>query len=523
MTVSILHVGTAAALAACTTQQAQAEALAAVWSGDVAVRYYTSADALLGTATHAGWTIGGTTSRHVTLGALSAWSPVQDGTAAYCVCAVPAGSDILRADVSLAGAVDDATGRVNLAGALVIDMQGALPADALPSWAPDAGEIATLTVANGGLSNNFAAVVDANYSTFYSAKIVADYSGGVLNPHFGSYGAMMFDGAGHAASNDNSVIALEIGDVCTFRRLTTPPNFNADNGINNNIGAPTIDSWGEYPLDGQPASRHSYGDHNIIAPADGGGTYGTLIRVQPSSLGYPGSVLTYQAPHRLDIESTTAIDQEWIRAGTQNAVSYGATAVVLSEYVQPQGRIYTECSGAQHAPTWFDLSTSAYVVGTGAARVNNSGSTSGGAMIYIPERGILLHMATYSGALGIKYMDVTVSDPSWVNTLRTLSTPVAVDAQWSAACWCADNGRIIVGDITSDADCVFEIGIPATLTDTWPAERVPFTGGQTITWAPDTCYKKWSYNAAAKCIVFFPYAAVPASVDTVYVYRPRNT
>ena len=128
-----------AAWAAATSQQAQLEGLRDEWSGQMSVRYYSSADAHLATVTHATPIVDTTTTpRSLRLGAWVAESHVQDGTAAYAILAVPAGADIVRAEVSLAGAISDPGGRVrvDIGTRLRIYAAASLPADDIPSWVP---------------------------------------------------------------------------------------------------------------------------------------------------------------------------------------------------------------------------------------------------------------------------------------------------------------------------------------------------------------------------------------------------
>ena len=80
----------------------------------------------------------------------------------------------------------------------------------LPSWVPAPGRIAVLTQSGGTLTNSFISTVASYYEPYYSAKIVNDYSSSIFNPYFGKYGAILFFGGGHFATNDNSVIALEL-------------------------------------------------------------------------------------------------------------------------------------------------------------------------------------------------------------------------------------------------------------------------------------------------------------------------
>ena len=94
---------------------------------------------------------------------------------------------------------------------------------------------------------------------------------------------------------------------------------------------------------------------------------------------------------------------------------------------------------------------------------------------------------------------------------------------FSCACWCPDNNRIIVGAASGDNAAVYEIEIPATLSNPWNIVRAPFGDGQTIGFVGSPTYKKWSYNSRVRAIVYMPYAAGLTGDDTVWVYRPRNT
>jgi hypothetical protein len=406
-------------------------------------------------------------------------------------------------------------------------------APALPSWVPAPGAVSTLTVANGGLVNSFRDVVASTHDPFYSVGIVNDYSGGGVNPYWGTYGACVFEGAGHSSSNDNSVMVLELGSSsATFKRVYDPTNLNATYGISNNIGASggyTDLTWGEYTNDGHPASRHSYGDFNVVGPEYGGAAYGTMYRLQPNSLGYSGANIagtsSEQAPHKMAFASTAASSASWARAGARGAVNLGAKAAVLSAHVPPQQRIYCESGGATStvAIYWWDLVSAAYVQGTGTARTNNhDDSGNSGALFYVSARNLLVHVAAYSGVIGIKTMDVSADQPSWVNTVRSPSVSIAAGMPWNTACWCEDNNCILIGNVNGDPDCVYEVEIPATLSDPWPATRVGFSPGQHISWY-GMSYKRWSYNPRVKSIVYLPSAQRSPTAEVVYVYRPRGT
>jgi hypothetical protein len=405
------------------------------------------------------------------------------------------------------------------------------PSAPLPAWVPTPGAIAVLSLQSSTLENTFVSQVAPYYTPFYSCKIVNDYSGSVVNPYYGDYGAILFEGGGHAGTNDNSVIILELGaKTCKFRRVTNPTNFSGVHPSNDTVNVlPQTDfAWSEYTTDRQPTSRHSYGAQEVIGPDDGGAKYGTFYRVSVSALAHHG-LGGGESAHMLEFANNTDM-LSWKRASTMPGragngsqfVKYGG-APNWTVHVPKQKRIYVEgrAQSSTQPPRWFDLETRKYVDGTGLGRPND-GPVDGGTLFFVPERNLLVHMDPFEGFLRVRTMDVTVSQPSWSQTVALLSQKVKVVDEWSCACWCQDNQRIIVGHIDGDPNCVMEIQIPANATDSWKVERAEFAAGQSIPWMPYATFRKWSYNKKVKAIVYMAKASDTGD-DRVYVYRPRNT
>lgn len=414
----------------------------------------------------------------------------------------------------------------------------------LPSWVPAPGNVSLLTNSNGRLSNTFRSTVAPYYNDWISVFTVNAYSGSVVNPYFGPYGAIVFEGGGHADSNDNSVHLLELSaSGAAFRRVTDPtPLFGAGpdektryaNSRSATEVQPLTDfAWAEYNIDGQPVARHSYGAQDVIGPEHGGATYGTFVRPMTASGALHG--LSYgEMAHQVRFTSLTG-SLKWERATTTPGVTANpaqnpgvvvrAMGPTWSAHVPHQGRIYIECNGSGAStlpPRWFDLATRRFVYGTGLTRSNDPDTPDCGVMFNVDWRRILVHADVSGGKLRLRYMNVDVDQPSWVNAPRSLSQPIPVGGSWSAACWCPDNGRIIVGDVLNDPAAVYEIEITSDVDQVWQVTRVPLPAGHSIRWAPSTTYKKWSYNTFVRAIVYMPYAAQSGD-DVVYVYRPRGT
>lgn len=405
----------------------------------------------------------------------------------------------------------------------------------LPSWVPAAGALATLTNTNGLLTNHFRDVVPAGYDSFYSVSVVNDYGGAVKNPHFGTYGAQHFWGSGHASgSNDNGVYSLVYGaDDCTFELTVSPTDWESEVGGNNDGANPTLDAsliatpWLESTIDGKPLSPHHWQSQFIQGPADGGATYGTMWSVVPLACGHQDYSAT--AAYKLPFTSTTPNTATWARASSSSTYPRGfSEAPGLCAYASGQQRAYrTANSSATSLVQWFDMVTGDFETGSGT----NFGvdAMDGGGDVFavtfpVPERDLIVCAGRVAGVLAIKYMDVSVADPTVVSaTLSNAS--LGLNTPWSTACWCPDNSRIIVGGISGDDAAVYEVTIPADPTDTWTLERAAFPEGQT--WAIDegtfaNARGKFGYDERVRAIVFL-LAAKRTGDDSVTVYRPRGT
>jgi hypothetical protein len=225
-----------------TSQTGQLTAFRALWSGDVSVRYYTSGGTHLGTATHSGWDAidTGTTPYSVTLaGRPAPWSHLADGTAAYCIVAVPGGADIIRADVTLAAAVSANTGIVNLdnaagAAGLRINATASLPAADEPAWRSglavhQAVELASTNIrAGSGTRLSYSGLANRDTLLVLAAC------------------------GGHNDSSDNGVDSLDLSADAPAWTNRIAPSASVQTSVN-------------YYADGKPSSHHTY-THHIWSP-----------------------------------------------------------------------------------------------------------------------------------------------------------------------------------------------------------------------------------------------------------------
>jgi hypothetical protein len=451
----------------------------------------------------------------------------------------------------------------------------------LPSYVPATNNVATLTKANGWLTNNLKDVCAPYYESTMFWNIRNGDAGPTLNPYWGTFGGLVIHGAGHASTNDNTVAMLEFGQsAMAFKRLTDPTPLygtgtdgttrlkNSKGNLFSDTGAAWVDlSRGEFthrvnsPSDltrvaldnpgSNPAGSHTCGIGDVVGPADGGaahGTYYNIVRDSWADAGYP----TVAAAHKVDFASASgaAGSYSWQRAVETVPGVIGQLIPAWTQYVSKQNRIYYEArwATALRTPRWLDLSAGKYVIGTGAGRNNSLITDSvGGRLVYVPERDLLLwcgaeggSTTTLNATLSIRYMSVGVADtnPSWVSTKATLSQTLPVPNGFSAMTWCADNSRLLVANVLAasgsptPANAVYEIEIPSTLSGTWTVTEVALPSGQTLPipqqtanithWGAPT-YKGWEYNPKLRSVVYYPQAPTAPYADTVYLYRPRNT
>lgn len=402
---------------------------------------------------------------------------------------------------------------------------------ATPSWVPAAGEVATLTVANGGLANNFRDVVAPYYDAFYSVGIWNDYSAPTPNPYWGTYGGNVAFGGGHASTNDNSVIVEEFGySQITCKRVTDPTAWagtgtdsttKTNNSTANYNGQLDL-TYGESTIDDQPASTHTYACGVIIPPANGGAACGTFFRPIGGGPNYANSTTT-QGAHHLPLTDTSG-PFTWART-TNNTSGSAVNTPQFTAYDPDLNRTYYQTENNGQKIRWFDHSAGTYNASTGAAGFPvDSDASTGGVLLYISSRRLLLHAFVKGGEVVWRYADVSGSNPTLGGT-ATLSASMPAGTGWSAADWVSDISRIVVGGLNQsgslDTAAVYELEIPATLTDTWTVTRRAFSTG-TIPWAARDVFRKWAYHPHCKSFIYRVSATRSPNNDTVYVYRPEG-
>ncbi len=438
-----------------------------------------------------------------------------------------------------------------------------MPIGPLPTWVPQPGQVRAITQGQGVLANNYRDVVAPYYEPFFAVKAINDYSGARVNLYWGQYGALVGFGGGHSSTNDNSVWGLELTSTgMSFKRLVNPtPYFgtgtDSTTKANNagQSGSPRVycdQTYGEALIGGPegigvqqvgvPSAPHSYDALDIVGPGSGGGAGGSLYKVVQSVATYSGdnagagNRTTFIAAHATDFPNSTGGTGAYAWRRVSDDASF--TAIMSREppyssrFVPAQQRIYIETGKVSHQPVWFNLATKVYKAGTGSGKTVTASGGNSVSLVHVPERNLLLYFGTdTSQNLRVNSMPVGPNDnnPSW-SAPRALSASISYaagggDGHPIHVCWCAENNRLIVGAVSGDENCVYEIEIPADLASTWPCTRVPFPAGQSIAWARGGTWPKgWEYNRRVKAIVYIASVGSDTSAaDVVYVYRPRGT
>lgn len=377
-----------------------------------------------------------------------------------------------------------------------------LPPPTLPAWAPAANTVLDLTAA-GKVANTFASIVKTpNFSGFYSKKIITDYSAQRGNPWFGSFGGLHCVGAGHAASDDNSVMTVEarVADVI-WKRLNEPVDFSGlvpppakpwdlVDQTNDLPGPPayniTDSNWGEtlqapggLPFDPvQPQTFHSYDSLGIIPPANGGAVNGSLLTIVRMALNTKSKPGVTQAAHRMEFANTTEAASFYARACATYAAPdpNGIGSSTAFDPTRNREWLVSNASNPERSIRYFDVATGTYgsiAFRTGALSKNTGGPDSG-CTNYDPVHDALIFTAspTATGNLAISFL--LCSDPAGGWYRATLSQPIPnatggqtpfgyVDAQSTSD----GVGRWILLSRNSPLNTYYDIVMQAAISDPW--------------------------------------------------------
>lgn len=432
---------------------------------------------------------------------------------------------------------------------------GAMRRVALPTWIPTAGSSVTITGVGSVMTNSFASQVPAGYDQYWSSAIIKAYSGAQSNWDIGTHGGLVYYGAGHSGSNNNATLALLFkGNTLEWTTLNGPTSWlgvGAAAGANDTNAAAQDaahmdQDYGDalIAVDGQrrPGARHSYAMDGIQPAKYTGVSGGVMFSVFPPGVGFSAYNAAGKAvvgASLLPMHSTTnPAANVWRRAGSDLSLvplNTALTNTTLQAFV-PQGRrTFWHSNGAPNALRWWDHYRARHVTGTGPSLLAGTRNYNSGLLLPIPERGLLLGMRETSANLGVltvSWLDTTQANPQ-VGGTAVFSTPIYINTAtsvWSHAWWVPQTQKLYVVKAllgpagALDTNGLYEVSIPAVLTNPWPVTRIALSAGA-MTFSPfEGDWQTFRYLPEARVAAFVDYDknAGPTGTTSITAIRPPN-
>jgi hypothetical protein len=401
----------------------------------------------------------------------------------------------------------------------------------VPAWVPPPGQVGVVPMANVFNDVNPCPAKDCIYTTngYGGHGGMWAESGGLYVPDWGQYGGYWHNGGGHSDYGGNESYMLEYGDQCTWIRLDDPSTtFDVDRTYLASNGPAGDPVWTEF-TDGQPTSQHGYGRHVLIPPAFGGGPKGTVVRVQG---GFYTTVK--HGSHKFDLNNPSA---RWSRWAT-NVLGDPGNDVLPGSCFDPVRRRIWKVMFAVHAVDYASIDDRTWI------RVNQSqvpanqkvaNGTAHCHLFYHPVHDRLVYISVFQDSTAgtyewaLSYLN-DMENPADGWTRATVSgdafakSPTTTKQYQGDADLCTANNRFYL--VSGAADAVYEVRIPAVISDPWPVRRIPFSGpaAAVLSWKNAVDYfalgggygkkfKQFSYASKLGCYVF-PWRVSPFQGDT---------
>lgn len=349
---------------------------------------------------------------------------------------------------------------------------------------------------------------------FYT--IVDSFSGGVYDPYWGTYGAMVLHGGGHASTYDNSVLMLDFDDL-TFKRLS---DASPSTAFMNTNPDPLFDTMtGEF-ADGQPGAGHTFDILAILPPGDGGAEAGSLLRVSGQGVHYQMSRSNNWA-HRFDITRDMAQGRrgKWVHATTTAPEQYKAPGACTA-YDPTRRRVWWISNLSNQPPLIRYLDVAAreqhtvdFASGTQVAPQSHSDAMT--LRYHAALDVVILSCSTIHGEFALAWLHCSRPEAGWFRATLSMQVPTGF-GQSHPFDYVPEIERYVMLS-PGDGEAVYEIAVPADPAAPWSVVRRPLRGVQTIPRKRVTG-KRWSYAPAAKAFVWLATHDAP-----LHVYRPFGT
>lgn len=369
------------------------------------------------------------------------------------------------------------------------------PPPPLPAWVPATlGEAALVPMRN--------ALDDVDLDGVWSgasAANFADYSGGIYNPHYGTWGAHVIHGGGHAGSNDNSVFIASY-ETLRFERVGGPTEHASDAEYEEAIAR------GEFPDDesnprevepGVPGSAHTYDCLLVLPPEVVGDPLGALIRPVSSAVGRGVSRSSGWA------HVFTFTDRRWTRWSTNFARSWGPGGTCALDTMR--GRIWPVSDGNAPYRAYLTLADRTFTnldehrgLGTYPDMVHSA---------YCAHRDVVVIASNAETDTEERFFWFDAASTGLERTPVTFARGALPPANWGrgSLMYVPELERLVWWS-AGEPDSYFEIDVPETPNEPWSFVARTITGAarpSTLSPPPTTSvYRRMDYSSKLRSIVW---------------------
>jgi hypothetical protein len=504
---TILDSTTRAAWFAATSQQEQLEALQTAIGASPRLVVLTASLGELSRVTLAAPTINtSTTPRRLELGALVAGSLVNtaEGAVAWVELRTSGGTAIMRASAGLSGATVNFAGNVlslcapsvkTGATGTYVASNAALPATSLPAWVPST----LYAAAQVPFTNRLDDVDLVGLWSGDSAAHFGSYSGGVYASSYGSRGAHIVHGGGHAANNDNSVFLADYNDL-TFKRVGGPTQLASTAAYDAAVTAAPDDlsGWREY-APAEPGSAHTYDCLVYLPPSFCGDPKGALLRPVAGAIGAGPSRDTGRS-HFFGLTSLA-----WSRYSSNYATSWAAGGTCAFD--KTRGKIWPINAVTFTNTPSLDVATQAWTNASGGPSSMGANAYADTVLSAHHEQRDIVVISTCrdGGGIGQSFFWFDAAGDGKARNAVTFSSGALPDARFGGGSllYILETQQLVYWSY-QDQDALYFIGVPSTPASDWTWTRQALSGAGRPSLMPpynSSMYRRMDYAPQLKSIV----------------------
>ena len=332
------------------------------------------------------------------------------------------------------------------------------------SWIPASGQVGFIPALNTFASVDPCPSDSCIYNQFSNGigneHVIDAWNAVTYSPFYSTNGALVLHGGGHGDYGGNETYVFDF-DTLLFKRLDNPTT-NIDRRVTDIVRTVSNMTYCEY-ADGQPASSHTYDNLCIIPPGKGGGAKGSLLRVVSNACGAESAQTGYS--HIFDLNNPSA---RWSRFST-NAFNNNAVSVHGYGCYDPLRNCVWQwnVNGAAGLVGKLDIATKTWtmipIANSPAPAVDSAFAQ------YYAARDIIVIGGANSTLTTTHfwYFDPKNISLGAIRATKSASIPPS-SSSFVGGDICQDNGKLyVITPSGQSEDGVYEVTIPATLSDVW--------------------------------------------------------